>query len=81
MQPYQCVEGYFVWDEPARETFEKAQELRKLYKKYDPSRLAYSCVYPSYGVYNWTGSQIDWSNSAYARYIDCLLYTSLLLWK
>ncbi len=70
MQPYQCVEGYFVWDEPARETFEKAQELRKLYKKYDPSRLAYSCVYPSYGVYNWTGSQIDWSNSAYARYID-----------
>lgn len=70
MQPYQCVEGYFVWDEPARETFEKAQELRKLYKKYDPSRLAYTCVYPSYGVYNWTDSQIDWSNSAYARYID-----------
>ena len=67
---YSCVEGYYVWDEPHKDVFMKTRELRDLFKKYAPEKLAFSCVYPSYGVYNWSSSDFNWKNSTYGKYID-----------
>lgn len=72
---YDCLEGYFVWDEPSKEVFSQAALLKSYFQKYAPDKLAYSCVYPSYGVYNWGSSDYNWQDSSYTRYIDGYLST------
>ena len=64
---YKSLYGYFVWDEPASGSFLQASLLTKLYRAADPKRLAYSCIFPSYGSYTWPAS--------YPAYVDSYIST------
>lgn len=63
LKKYKMLEGYYVWDEPYQIDFAKVRRLRDLFKKYDPDRLAFSVILPSYGIYKW-------DDSSYPRYVD-----------
>ena len=67
---YRYLEGYYVWDEPTMEMFSTARRQRDLFKQYAPGQLAFSCVFPSYGVYNWSSTDWGWENSRYAEYVS-----------
>lgn len=72
---YRYLEGYFVWDEPTMEMFSTARRQKDMFKKYAPGKLAFSCLYPSYGVYNWSSNDFGWENSRYAQYVNNYLTT------
>ncbi len=69
---HKSVIGYLTWDEIAKDKFETANKLLGLVNKYDPARLAYSCLFPSYGVYNWDAGTTggNWSDSSYYKYVE-----------
>lgn len=67
--------GYYIWDEPYEKDFHKTRELRDLVKKYDAKRLAFSVIFPSYGVYTWEKGDYQWSDNSYPRYVDNYLKT------
>lgn len=64
--------GYLAWDEIAFDKFDRASKLMKLINKYDPTRLAYSCLFPSYGVYNWDAGSTggNWEENTYYKYVE-----------
>lgn len=72
---HESVIGYYIWDEVDKSLFASARVMVDYVKKYDPARLAYLILYPSYGVYNWSSSPVDWENSAYYYYVDDYLKT------
>ncbi len=44
-------------------------------KKYDGNRLAFSVIFPSYGVYTWEKGSYEWADNSYPRYVDNYLKT------
>ena len=70
------LEGYFVWDEMGEQDFPRCREIQDWFAAYDPARLAYSLVVPSYGAYWWEGEGADnWKDSAFARYVRGFVQT------
>lgn len=69
LKRFKMLEGYYVWDEPYEANFESVKTLNQLLKKHDPGRLAFSTLYPSYGVYNWEEGEYNWENNTYAQYV------------
>lgn len=65
-----ALAGYYIWDEPHEKDFHKTRELRDWVKKYDEKRLAFSVIFPSYGVYTWEKGDYQWSDNSYPRYVD-----------
>lgn len=45
--------GYYSWDEVPGNKNKVAKAKNALFKKYDPTRLAYSIIFPSYGAVHW----------------------------
>lgn len=72
---YKRVIGFYVWDEPTEAMFQPCRRLTDLFRQLAPDKLAFSVVFPSYGVYNWKSSDMDWKNNGYVRYIDGYLDT------
>lgn len=72
---YSTILGYYVWDEPMESTFQACRELTDIFRRLAPDKLAFSVVLPSYGIYNWESSDVDWTNNGYIRYIDGYLKT------
>lgn len=68
LRKYKMLEGYYVWDEPHEKDFDEVRRTRDLFKKYDPGHLAFSVIYPSYGIYTW-------KDGSYAKYVDNYLKT------
>ena len=68
LRKYEMLEGYYVWDEPHQKDFAEVRRLQDLFKKYDPQHLAFSVIYPSYGIYTW-------KDGAYPIYVDSFLKT------
>jgi hypothetical protein len=60
--------GYYVWDEPHQKDFDTVRLLRDVLKKNDPGRLAFSVIFPSYGMF-------VWRDSTYPKYVDAYLKT------
>jgi hypothetical protein len=60
--------GYYVWDEPHQKDFNTVRLLRDILKKNDPDRLAFSVIFPSYGMF-------VWRDSTYPKYVDAYLKT------
>ncbi|WP_353197554.1 hypothetical protein [Parapedobacter defluvii] len=69
LQRFSTMEGYYVWDEPFERNFNQVKELNQLLRKYDPGRLAFATLFPSYGVYNWEEGEYNWENNSYAQYV------------
>ena len=69
---HKSIIGYYCWDEVAKDKLEKANQLKTIVNKYDPAKLAFSCLFPSYGVVNWnegtTGG--NWQDSSYYKYVE-----------
>lgn len=72
---YEHILGYYVWDEPAASVFKPCRALTDLFRRLAPDKLAFSVVFPSYGVYTWASSDMDWKNNGYVKYIDGYLET------
>ncbi|RZM22819.1 MAG: hypothetical protein EOO88_28210 [Pedobacter sp.] len=70
LKRFSMLDGYFVWDEPFEKDFEKVKAINAILKEADPSRLAYSVIFPSYGVYNWTAGAYTWDDNSYTRYVN-----------
>ena len=68
LRKYEMLEGYYIWDEPHQKDFAEVRRLQDLFKKYDPQHLAFSVIYPSYGIY-------IWKDGSYPRYVDSFLKT------
>ena len=68
LRKYKMLEGYYVWDEPHEKDFAEVRRFQDLFKKYDPAHLAFSVIYPSYGIY-------IWKDGSYPRYVDGFLKT------
>ena len=68
LRKYKMLEGYYVWDEPHEKDFEAVRRLQDLFKKYDSGHLAFSVIYPSYGIY-------IWKDGSYPKYVDNYLKT------
>lgn len=67
------VIAYYLWDEVMDDAFAAAKELQDTFRRLDPARLPYCILYPSYGVYNWNSSPVQWEDSSYYRYVDDFL--------
>ena len=72
---HSSVMAYYLWDEVDTPNNEKVRKMTDQVRRQDPARLAFSCLFPSYGMYNWSNSPINWENSAYAVYVDDYLKT------
>ena len=57
--------GYHLADEPTIGQFSSINLVNDLIRKYDPSAAVFSCLYPSYGQYKWSGS-----TTSFATYIN-----------
>lgn len=68
LQKYQYNIGFYVWDEPTMEQFENTAKMKQAFQKLAPQKLAFSCIYPSYGKY-------DWASGRYPIYVDTYLKT------
>ncbi|CAL1520171.1 hypothetical protein [Chitinophaga sp. MM2321] len=75
MKKFTMLEGYYAWDEPFEKDFTKLRQLRDLLKKHDAPRLAFSVLFPSYGVYTWAKGDYTWSDNSYPKYVDNYLKT------
>lgn len=75
LKGFKMLEGYYIWDEPHEKDFSKTRELHDLVKKYDGNRLAFSVIFPSYGVYTWEKGSYEWADNSYPRYVDNYLKT------
>ena len=62
--------GYYTWDEVGRNNFERVRGINDLFSKYDPERLPFSLIYPSYGMYNWDKGEANWQENTYAQYVE-----------
>lgn len=60
--------GYYIWDEPHQKDFDTVRLLKDILKKNDPDRLAFSVIFPSYGMF-------VWRDSTYPKYVDAYLKT------
>ena len=69
LQRFSTMEGYYVWDEPFEQNFNQVKGLNQLLNKYDPDRLSFATLFPSYGVYNWQEGEYNWDNNTYAQYV------------
>lgn len=67
---FKMLEGYYVWDEPFEANFESVKKINKILRDSDPKRLAFSTLFPSYGVYNWEEGEYNWENNTYAQYVS-----------
>ena len=68
---HKSVIGYYYWDEIGKDSMNKAKNLKNNINKYDPARLAYSCLFPSYGIINW-GESLgggQWGDNSYYNYV------------
>lgn len=72
---FKHIMGYYVWDEPVADCFEECRNTNDLFKKHAPDKLAFSVVFPSYGVYTWSESSYNWEQNTYVQYIDGFLKT------
>jgi len=72
---FKQILGFYVWDEPTHECFEECRNTTDLFRKHAPDKLAFSVVFPSYGVYTWSGSAYNWEQNTYVQYIDGYLKT------
>lgn len=75
LKRFKMLEGYYIWDEPHEKDFAKTRQLHDLVKKYDGNRLAFSVIFPSYGVYTWEKGNYEWADNSYPRYVDNYLKT------
>lgn len=50
------------------EQFENTAKIKQAFQKFAPQKLAFSCIYPSYGKY-------DWASGRYPIYVDTYLKT------
>lgn len=64
---YKYLLGYYIWDEVTPNKFATCRTIKEYFNKYDPTRLAFSLVFPSYGEYKW-GSSIE--DSPYYNYVS-----------
>ena len=67
LSAYSCLAGYYVWDEPTSNSFNVCKQLTSIYKRVAPNKLAFSCVFPSYGNYRWPAD--------YPAYVDQYIRT------
>ncbi len=66
---HKSLYGYNYWDEMTPEAFSTSGKLLQSYfKKYDPAKLAYSCLLPSYGPLAWDTQQQE--ASEYLKYVE-----------
>jgi hypothetical protein len=75
LKGFKMLEGYYIWDEPHEKDFPTTRRVHDLVKKYDSNRLAFSVIFPSYGVYTWEKGSYEWANNSYPRYVDNYLKT------
>ena len=62
------IVGYYTWDEVNTNSINDAASKNAFVKKYDPARLAYSVIYPSYANVTWN---TDYSYDEYVKdYLD-----------
>lgn len=62
---YQCVKGYYVWDEPWKDPdVQKAGELIGYFEKYAPGKHAIAILIPSYNP------KLTWKDGSYLEYVD-----------
>jgi len=71
LKDYTMLEGYYIWDEVLKETFDEAKQLQDYFKQYDPNRLANIIMLPSYGPYTWG----DTNGNDYESFIDSYIET------
>lgn len=70
------VLGFYVWDEPQATAFADCRRNTDLFRAIAPDKLAFSVIYPSYGVYTWKDtSALDWTDNGYTRYVNGYLET------
>ena len=70
------IMGFYVWDEPQATVFEDCRRSTDLFRRLAPDKLAFSVIYPSYGVYTWKDANgMDWSDNGYTRYVNGYLET------
>lgn len=70
MKDYKHLVGYYVWDEVPQDQFDVCRKNIALFEKYDPKRLAFTLLFPSYGGLKWyepAGTTIE--NSNYYKYV------------
>ena len=70
LKRFKLLDGYYVWDEPFEADFDKIVSINNILKEADPSRLTYSVIFPSYGVYNWETGAYNWDDNSYTRYVN-----------
>jgi|GEM_PF-941532 len=68
LSQFEMLEGYYVWDEVSIPDFGVLNQLNGYFEDYDPGRLTYSIILPSYGQYTW-------NNNDYADYVDDYIQT------
>lgn len=69
VKDYRYLLGYYIWDEVTPSHFSTCRTIKKYFNKYDPQRLAFSLVFPSYGAYKWHLPDGTIENSQYYKYV------------
>ncbi len=70
---YNNVIGYLTYDEVSESEFSIANKLKTYINKWDPARLAYSCLLPSYNWYDPNNDTFDYST--YESYVNNYIST------
>ena len=65
------VIGYYIWDEPETEQFDRLNNLIQTFDEYSDNKLLFSCILPSYGRYTWKGNASG--DYKYNEYVDMYL--------
>lgn len=73
---HKSVIGYYLWDEVMKNDITIARGLQNLFKKYDPARLAYIIVFPSYVHESWNNiASGNYHDAPYYKYVEYFLNT------
>ncbi|MHB1452593.1 MAG: hypothetical protein ACYCYM_01385 [Saccharofermentanales bacterium] len=67
---FRHIMGYYIWDEPFLDCFQKCRNTTDIFRRLAPDKLAFSVVFPSYGVYTWAEGTYSWEKNEYAEYIN-----------
>ena len=70
LKRFSMLDAYYVWDEPFDKDFDKVATINQILTEADPTRLAFSVIFPSYGVYNWETGAYNWDDNSYTRYVN-----------
>ena len=74
---HKSVIGYYLWDEVMKKDITIARGLQNLFKKYDPARLAYIIVFPSYVHESWNNiASGNYHDAPYYKYVEYFLNTA-----